>query len=91
MVVASIVGMHLRGATLPFRWVTVRLGVVRTGKGDWGLVGRKSLALGTGPIDLLVSVAQSNRVCSRGTGLVAALAVGDGAGCVVPLLGSRTL
>ena len=29
-------------------------------KGDWGLVGRKSLALGTGPIDSSVSVAQSN-------------------------------
>ena len=33
---------------------------LRLGKGDWGFVGRKSLALGTGPIDSSVSVAQSN-------------------------------
>jgi hypothetical protein len=58
-------------------------------EGDGTLVGRKSLGLGTGPIDPLVSVAQSNLMRSRGTGLAAALAVGDGAGCGVPLSGSR--
>ena len=29
-------------------------------KGDWGLVGQKSLTLGMGPIDSSVSVTQSN-------------------------------
>ena len=33
---------------------------LRLSKGDRGLVGRKSLALGTGPIDSSMSVAQSN-------------------------------
>jgi hypothetical protein len=31
-------------------------------KGDGGLVGRKSLVLGTGPIDWSMSIAQSNGV-----------------------------
>jgi len=39
------------------------VGLVLT-KGDGGLVERKSLALGTGPIDESMSVAQSNRACS---------------------------
>jgi len=47
-------------------------------KGDGGLVGRKSVTQGTGPIDVSVSVAQSNRACSCGAGLTAALAVVDG-------------
>ena len=64
-----------------------RLGLA---EGDRGFVGRKSLDLGTGPIDPLVSVAQLNLVRSRGTGLAAVLAVGDGAGCGVPLSGSCT-
>ena len=59
-------------------------------KGDWGLVGQKLLTLWTGPIDLSVSVAQSNRMCSRGPELAASLAVQGGAGCVVPLSGSHT-
>ena len=42
------------------------------------VVGRKLRVLGTGPIDVSVSVAQSNRTCSCGVGLTAALAVGDG-------------
>ena len=57
-------------------------------KGDWGFVGWKLLALGTGPIALLVSVAQLTHVHSHGTGLAATLAVGDGCrvrGAVVTL------
>jgi hypothetical protein len=57
------------------------VGVARMGCG--GVLGRKSLTLGTGPIDDSVSVAQSNRCGSCGAGLMATLAVGDGAGCMV--------
>ena len=46
-------------------------------RGDGGFVGRNSLALGMGPIDESMSVAQSNRACSRGTGLTGVLAVVD--------------
>jgi hypothetical protein len=59
-------------------------------KGDGGLVGRKSLGLGTGPIDVSMFVAQSNRARSCGAGLTAGLAVVVGTGCVVSLSGSRT-
>jgi hypothetical protein len=47
-------------------------------KGDGGLVERKSLVSGMGPIDESMSVAQSNRACLRGTGLTGVLAVVDG-------------
>ena len=60
-------------------------------EGNGTFVGQKLLGLGTGPIDPLVLVTQSNLVHSRGTGLPAILAVGDGAGCGVPLSGSRAL
>ena len=63
-----------------------RLGLA---KEDWGFVGRKSLGLGTGPIDVSTLVAQSNSACPCGAGLAAALAVGDGAGSVVLLSHSR--
>jgi hypothetical protein len=59
-------------------------------EGDGGLVGRKSLGLGTGPIDVSMFVAQSNRARSCGAGLTAGLAVVVGTGCVVSLSGSRT-
>ena len=42
---APVAGVRVRGAMSPFGWVTV---------------GRKSIALGTGPIDVSMSVAQSN-------------------------------
>ena len=87
---ASIVELCAQGATLSFRCVMVRLGIVQMGKGGWGLVGWKSLALGMGPIDLSVFVAQLKCMCSHGTGLAAMLAMGDGVGCMVPLLGSCT-
>jgi hypothetical protein len=45
-------------------------GLVLT-KGDGGLVERKSLVLGTGPIDLSVSVAQLNHCGSCGVALCA--------------------
>ena len=58
-------------------------------KGDGGLVGRKSVTQGTGPIDWSSFVAQSNCRGSCGAGLTAALAVVDDAGCVVPSSCSR--
>jgi hypothetical protein len=59
-------------------------------EGDGGLVGRKSIALGTGPIDSSSLVAQSNHARSCGAGFTAGLAVVVGAGYVVPSSGSCT-
>ena len=72
-------------------WAQGVVGVSRRGvgvelaKGDWGLVGRKSLEVGTGPMEVSVSVAQSTHVHSHGIGLVGVLAMVGGAGCVVSL------
>ena len=54
---ASVAGVCALGATSPFNGVTVGLGR----SGCEGVVGRKSIALGTGPIDMSMLVAQSNR------------------------------
>jgi hypothetical protein len=61
---ASVAGVHALGATSPFDGVTVGLGGVQTGCGV--VVVRKSLTLGTGPIDLSLSFAQSNCRSSSG-------------------------
>jgi hypothetical protein len=106
---ASVVGVRVRSATSPFRWVTMGLGGVQTGwagvtglasgqgagvglaKGDQALVERKSLVVGTGPMEVLVSVAQSIRArsYSYSNGLAGVLAMVSGAGCVVSSTRSR--
>jgi hypothetical protein len=57
--------------------VTVGLGGAQTD--CEGVLGRNSLAPGTGPIDSSSLVAQSSRACLRGTGLTGVLSVVDGA------------
>jgi hypothetical protein len=53
-----VVGVRTVGAASPFDGVTVGLGGVQTG--CEGVVGRKSLTLGTGPIDVSMLFTQSN-------------------------------
>jgi hypothetical protein len=57
---APVAGVRAQGATSSFGGVTVGLSGAQTG--CEGVVGRKSLELGTGPIDWSVSVAQLNRL-----------------------------
>jgi hypothetical protein len=74
---ACVAGVCARGATSPLDGVTVGLDGVQTD--CEGVLGRNSLALGTGPIDSSSLVAQSIRACLRGAGLTGVLAVVDGA------------
>jgi hypothetical protein len=55
---APVVGVRARGATSSFDGVTVGLGDAQTS--CEGVVGRKSVTQGTGPIDSSMLVAQSN-------------------------------
>jgi hypothetical protein len=57
--VSAVLARVTAGPTLPFGGVMMGLGCVRMG--CEGMVGRKSLALGMGPIDVSKSVAQSIR------------------------------
>jgi hypothetical protein len=72
---APVAGVRAQGATSPFDGVTVGLGGAQMGcVGAVQLarsVGAWSAKVGTGPIDVLVSVAQSIRCGSRADALCA--------------------